>query len=65
VLAPGVLALLVADIIDGASLAHPADVHGIADSIRRLPAVRFDDYIAAIAARGPLVAVSSASTPDR
>lgn len=59
VLAHGVLALVMSDLVQAGALAHPADVHGIADTVRRMPGTRFDDYIAAVAARGPLVPVSS------
>jgi hypothetical protein len=65
VLAPGVLSLLASDVVESGALAHPADVHGMSDTVRRLAATRFDDYIAAVAARGPLVPVSSGGTNDR
>jgi hypothetical protein len=65
VLAPGVLSLVASDLVEASSLAHPADFHGIADTVRRMSRTRFDDYIAAVAARGPLVPVSSGGTADR
>ena len=65
VLAPGVLSLVASDLVEASSLAHPADVHGLADTVRRLSRTRFDDYIAAVAARGPLVPVSSGGTAVR
>lgn len=54
-LAPGVLALLVTDLVEQSTLPHPLDVAGLAEALRRVPPERFDDYIAAVAARGPLV----------
>lgn len=65
VLAHGVLSLVMSDLVEAGALAHPADVHGIADTVRRMPATRFDDYIAAVAARGPLVPVSSGGGAGR
>jgi hypothetical protein len=60
-----VLSLVASDLVEASSLAHPADVHGLADTVRRLSRTRFDDYIAAVAARGPLVPVSSGGTAVR
>jgi hypothetical protein len=57
VLAPGVLALVTADLIEQSALPHPLDVAGIAEALRRVPPYRFDDYVAAVAARGPLVRI--------
>ena len=54
VLAPGVLRLLISDLVENAAVSHPDDVVGVLDHLRHIPASRFDDYIAAIAARGPL-----------
>lgn len=54
-LAPGVLALLVTDLVEQSTLPHPLDVAGLAEALGRVPPERFDDYIAAVAARGPLV----------
>jgi hypothetical protein len=54
-LAPGVLALFTTDLIEQSSLPHPLDVAGIIEASARTPAARFDDYIASVAARGPLV----------
>ena len=65
VLAHGVLSLVMSDLVQTGALAHPADVHGIADTVRRMPGTQFDDYIAAVAARGPLVPVSSGGRANR
>jgi hypothetical protein len=65
VLAHGVLSLLMSDLVQTGSLAHPADVHGVADTVRRMPATQFDDYIAAVAARGPLKPLSSGGVAAR
>lgn len=54
-LAPGVLALLVTDLVEQSTLPHPLDVAALAEALRRVPPERFDDYIAAVPARGPLV----------
>jgi hypothetical protein len=56
-LAPGVLMLVISDVIESALLAHPTDVRGLIAAVEGIPTTRFDDYIAAIAARGPLVPV--------
>jgi hypothetical protein len=56
-LAPGVIALLTTDLIEQFSLPHPLDLEGVGEVLRRLPPERFDDYIAAVAARGPLVSI--------
>lgn len=60
-LASGVLMLLVTDVIDAAVLANPMDARGIIKTVGSIPTVRFDDYIAAVAARGPLVRVADAA----
>ena len=54
-LAPGLLAMFTTDLIEQSRLPHPGDMHAILASVRNMPSVRFDDYIAALAARGPLV----------
>ncbi len=54
-LAPGVLAMLTTDLIEQTRLPHPGDVQAILAAVRQVPSVRFDDYIAALAAHGPLV----------
>jgi hypothetical protein len=59
VLAPAVLAIFVTELIEQASLPHMLDVEGIAAWVRQVPSGRFDDYIAAVAARGPLVPVQT------
>jgi len=64
-LAPGVLALLMTDLIERSTLPHHSDVPAISRFVRRLPASRFDDYIAAVAARGPLVRVSDEARAER
>lgn len=65
VLAPGVLRLLISDLVETAAVPHPDDVVGVLDRLRRIPASRFDDYIAAIAARGPLSAVDGEQAAAR
>ena len=60
-LAPGVLALLVTDLSERSVLPHHSDLRAIADAVRRIPAHRFDDYIAAVVARGPVARVSASS----
>ena len=60
-LAPGVLMLLVTDVIDSAVLPYPTDPRAVIHAVARIPSVRFDDYIAAIAARGPLVRIDDGS----
>jgi hypothetical protein len=57
-LAPGVLALVVTDIIERSALPHHSDVPAIGAAVRRVSSTVFDDYVAAVAARGPLVPVS-------
>lgn len=59
-LAPGVLMLVMADVIDTAVLSHPTDVRAIVAAVAGIPAVRFDDYVAAMTARGPVVHVDTA-----
>lgn len=54
-LAPGVLAMFTTDLIEQSRLPHPGDVQAILAAVRQMPSVRFDDYIAALAAHGPLV----------
>jgi hypothetical protein len=61
VLAPGVLALLTTDLIEQSALPHPMDADGIVEALRRVPPHRFDDYIAAVAARGPLVPIEGSA----
>jgi len=58
VLAPGVLGLLMTDLIEKASVVGPFDVHSVVTSLDRIPAERFDDFIAAVVARGPVVALT-------
>jgi hypothetical protein len=57
-LASGVLALLMTDLIERSALPQHSDVQGIGAAVRRLSPSMFEDYIAAVAARGPLVPVS-------
>ena len=57
-LAPGVLALVVTDLIERAALPHHSDAPAIGAAVRNVSSSRFDDYVAAVAARGPLVPVS-------
>ena len=61
VLAPGVLRLLMSDLVENAAVPHPDDVTAVLDYLRAVPSSRFDDYIAAIAARGPLSPVEDAA----
>ena len=61
-LAPGLLAMFTTDLIEQSWLPHPADIHAILAAVRSTPSVRFDDYIAALAARGPLV--RAAASPE-
>ena len=61
VLAPGVLRLLMSDLVENAAVPHPDDVTAVLDYLRAVPSSRFDDYIAAIAARGPLSPVEEAA----
>jgi hypothetical protein len=64
-LAPGVLALVMTDVIERSTLPHHSDVPTIGRSVRRMAPSRFDDYIAAVAARGPLVPVADEPRADR
>ena len=57
-LASGVLVLVTTDLIEQSVLPYHSDVSAIVEAIRRIPSQRFDDYVAAVAARGPLVPVS-------
>ena len=57
--------LLTSDVIDAAVLPHPGDAHALIAAVAQIPAVRFDDYIAAAAARGPLVRAGADSKGDR
>lgn len=54
-LAPGVLMLLTAELVDNAIVPFPTDGQAVVGMIRQVPSSRFDDYVAAVAARGPLV----------
>ena len=56
-LAAGVLALLTTEIVEQSMLPHALDVVGVAEIVRRVPADRFDDYVAAVAAEGVLMRV--------
>ena len=58
-LAPGVLALLTTDLVEQASLPHQTDFAAISGAVAAVTAHQFDDYIAAVAARGPLVRASN------
>ena len=64
-LAPGVLALLTTDIIEQYTLPHPLDREAIGEILRRIPAEQVDDYIAAVAARGPLVRIEQEGDTSR
>ena len=64
-LAPGVLMLVMSDVIDSALLPHPTDSRGLIAAVERIPSLRFDDYIAAVAARGPLVRIGDDSRENR
>jgi hypothetical protein len=64
-LAAGVLALVMTDVIERSILPHHSDVSTISRSVRRMAPSRFDDYIAAVAARGPLVPVADEPRADR
>lgn len=65
VLAPGVLRLLLSDLVENTIVAYPDDLSGVDEYLRRMTAARFDDYIAAIAARGPLVPVEGPAAVPR
>jgi hypothetical protein len=56
-LAPGVLMLFTAELIDHAVVPFPTDVQAVIGLVRAVPSTRFDDYVAAVAARGPLVPI--------
>ena len=56
-LAPGVLMLFTTELIDHALVPYPVDVGSISHLVRGVPSRRFDDYVAAVAARGPLVPI--------
>jgi len=63
-LAAGTLAPALADLIHEAPLGHADDWYALAGYVTRLPEERRPDYIAALAAGGPLVPVDEArSTP--
>ena len=53
--------LVMSDVIDSALLPHPTDSRALIAAVERIPSVRFDDYIAAVAARGPLVRIGDES----
>jgi hypothetical protein len=56
-LAPGVLMLFTTELIEHAVVPYPIDVGAVVNLVRQVPSRRFDDYVAAVAARGPLVAI--------
>jgi hypothetical protein len=60
---PGVLTLLVSDLIEQTTLPHPVDAAAVTEAVRRVPTERFDDYVAAVAARGVLVRVEDDRWP--
>jgi hypothetical protein len=64
-IAPGVLSLLMTDVTERTALPHHLGVPAIGRAVRRIPAQRFDDYVAAVAARGPLVRVEGSSGSDK
>ncbi len=64
-IAPGVLSLLMTDVAERTALPHHADVPAIGEAVRRIPTRRFDDYVAAVAARGPLVRIEGSSGSDK
>jgi hypothetical protein len=63
-LVPGVLALFTLDLIERTRLPHTFDVQAMLAAVGKVPSVRFDDYIAAVAARGPLVPVAASPGPS-
>jgi hypothetical protein len=56
-LAPGVLMLFTAELVDHAIVPFPTDVHAVIGLVHQVPSARFDDFVAAVAARGPLVPI--------
>lgn len=60
---PGVLSLLMSDLIEQTTLPYPLDAAAVHEAVRRIPAERFDDYVAAVAARGVLVRVEDDRWP--
>ena len=56
-LAPGVVGLAMQDALDAARPAYLDDWSGFTRTVAALPAAKMDDYIAALAASGPLIAV--------
>ena len=59
----GVLSLLISDLIEQTTFPFPLDATAVPEAVRRIPAVRFDDYVAAVAARGVLVRVEDDRWP--
>ncbi len=55
--APGVLMLFTTELIDHAAVPFPTDVDAVVGLVHRIPSARFDDYVAAVAARGPAVLI--------
>jgi hypothetical protein len=64
-LAPGVLMLVVTDLAEKASLPHQTDFAAIGTAVGGISPQQFDDYIAAVAARGPLVRAGENSGAQR
>ena len=60
---PGVLSLLISDLIEQTTFPFPLDATAVTEAVRRIPAQRFDDYVAAVAARGVLVRVEDDRWP--
>jgi hypothetical protein len=60
---PGVLSLLVSDLIEQTTLPYPLDAAAVTEAVRRIPTERFDDYVAAVAARGVLMRVEDDRWP--
>ena len=56
-LAPGIVALAMQDVLDGAHPAYFDDWSGFTRAAAALPAAKLDDYIAALTAAGPLIPV--------
>lgn len=56
-MAAGVLMLFTAELIDHGVVPFPIDADAVVGLVRQVPSTRFDDYVAAVAARGPLVPV--------
>lgn len=62
-LAPGVIAYAMQDVIEGARPAYLDDWPAFERAVRRIPRERLVDYVAALAADGPLVALPATAAP--